>query len=536
MSEKKRSLENSHHNSNFALWWYALILAALVWSYSSGGQWSTSVVVLLLALSFSIESVLRKVFPDPLPVMMISSKKYEQYVEDAKRQMRESLGSKITLSQKGNVSTIFSQALPTKKTSKLDLNKFVGIIDFDEKNATVTVGGKTPFKMLTEFLIPRGLCPQVVPELDTITVGGAISGVGIESSSFRHGFVHNSMIEIHVLMGDGRVIKASEQENQDLFRGFAHSYATLGYILSAKLRLMKCTRDVRIVAKRMSLRETMKCIQEEVKGDRADFIEGIVFDKNDALVLTATFTKTSFSASNRVELPRDGRFKDILESRTQKNNSTSFVMSTYDYLWRWDADMFWGTDDLPGLGSSTLRTILGRRVLRATVLWWLGQKVRRISSFFSHLFKKTIERERVIQDLGLPFPNAVHFIEQVIENNHAQLPFWLCPARFEGIHEAATLWPPPRGQPKSGGWMLDIASFGSVPRHKSSEDKYYHNRALDKLLDQLGGGKTFYSDVLYTRDFIHEHFNGDEYEKLKRKYDPHSRFPMLCDKVINKDA
>lgn len=84
--------------------------------------------------------------------------------------------------------------------------------------------------------------------------------------------------------------------------------------------------------------------------------------------------------------------------------------------------------------------------------------------------------------------------------------------------------------------MLDIASFGSVPRHKSSEDKYYHNRALDKLLDKLGGGKTFYSDVLYTRDFIHEHFNGDEYERLKRKYDPHSRFPMLCDKVINKDA
>ena len=424
MSEKKRSLNNSHHNNNFALWWYALILAALVWSYSRGGQWSTSVVVLLLALSFSIESVLRKVFPDPLPVMMISSKKYEQYVEDAKRQMRASLGSKITLSQKGNVSTIFSSQASerrssSKKTSKLDLNKFVGIIDFDEKNATVTVGGKTPFKMLTEFLIPRGLCPQVVPELDTITVGGAISGVGIESSSFRHGFVHNSMIEFHVLMGDGRVIKASEQENQDLFRGFAHSYATLGYILSAKLRLMKCTRDVRIVAKRMSLRETMKCIQEEVKGDRADFIEGIVFDKNDALVLTATFT-TSFSASTRVELPRDGRFKDILESRTQKNNSTSFVMSTYDYLWRWDADMFWGTDDLPGLGSSTLRTILGRRVLRATVLWMLGQKVRRISSFFSHLFKKTIERERVIQDLGLPFPNAVRCfsLSHLPQENH----------------------------------------------------------------------------------------------------------------------
>ena len=183
--------------------------------------------------------------------------------------MRASLGSKITLSQKGNVSTIFSQASErSKATSKLDLNKFVGIIDFDEKNATVTVGGKTPFKMLTEFLIPRGLCPQVVPELDTITVGGAISGVGIESSSFRHGFVHNSMIEFDVLMGDGRVSKQASKRIKICFV-VSHSYATFGYNV-CKLKLMKkrCSH----CAKRMCHCETKKCTQEE-KEDRADLLK-----------------------------------------------------------------------------------------------------------------------------------------------------------------------------------------------------------------------------------------------------------------------
>jgi FAD/FMN-containing dehydrogenase len=574
MSDKKR---NYFSSSNRIFSWDILLLLAVLCGvfYQSGGY----VAIVVSIATITARRAIYKAFPASRPVAMMTRKEYERYVEDAQTQMRESIGSKISLSQKGNVSTIFSQEAEkrrSKKTSKLDLNKFVGILEFDKEKGTVRVGGKTPFKMLTEFLIPQGWCPKIVPELDTITVGGAISGVGIESSSFRHGFVHNTMIEFDVLLGDGRVVTASSQENQDLFRGFAHSYGTFGYILSVKLRLMPASRDVRVVATRMSLRDTIQTMKKEIKHDRADFIEGIVFSKNDALILTATFVTSTTNKGkkdeDRVALPQNGRFKDILTERTSRSptKTTSFLMSTYDYLWRWDADMFWGTSELPLLGNSIVRACLGRRVLRASVLWWLGQRLKRYSSLFSCSSTKANERERVIQDLGLPFPNAVNFIEQVLQNGHAELPFWLCPARFEGIHEAAKLWyvlfsffflftyhlfcshththtysytpnqltltrPPPRGQPKSGGWMLDIASFGSVPRG-NVQDKYYHNRALDALLEKLGGGKTFYSDVLYSPEFIHQHFNGQEYDRLKKKYDPNSRFPMLCDKVINKDS
>ena len=48
--------------------------------------------------------------------------------------------------------------------------------------------------------------PAVVPQLKTITLGGAVAGVGIESSSHRHGLVHDTMLELDVLLGDGRVV------------------------------------------------------------------------------------------------------------------------------------------------------------------------------------------------------------------------------------------------------------------------------------------------------------------------------------------
>ena len=43
------------------------------------------------------------------------------------------------------------------------------------------------FDDLLDYTLKYGYMPLVIPELRSITVGGVISGVGIESSSFKHG-------------------------------------------------------------------------------------------------------------------------------------------------------------------------------------------------------------------------------------------------------------------------------------------------------------------------------------------------------------
>ena len=48
--------------------------------------------------------------------------------------------------------------------------------------------------------------PAVVPQLKTITVGGAAAGVGIEATSFRHGLVHDTLHEIEVLLPGGEIV------------------------------------------------------------------------------------------------------------------------------------------------------------------------------------------------------------------------------------------------------------------------------------------------------------------------------------------
>lgn len=232
--QKKTPSPSSYLSSQCS--WYIIIIITITSFYAMTKN--TFVYFTMFSAFYCFSFVYRILFPEEIVIMM-SRKEYEVAVNDAKRQMIESInGKKVSLSQKGNVSTIFSQSsFRSTKTLKLDISKFIGIIELDDVNQTVTVCGKTPFKMLTEYLLPLGYCVMVVPELDTITVGGAISGVGIESSSFRYGFVHNTMIEFDVLLGDGRVITASEQMNRDLFLGFAHSYGTFGYLLNGEGKL-----------------------------------------------------------------------------------------------------------------------------------------------------------------------------------------------------------------------------------------------------------------------------------------------------------
>ena len=65
------------------------------------------------------------------------------------------------------------------------------------------------YEDLVAATLPYGLSPLVVPQLKTITLGGAVTGLGIESASFRNGLPHESVLEMDILTGAGEVVTAS---------------------------------------------------------------------------------------------------------------------------------------------------------------------------------------------------------------------------------------------------------------------------------------------------------------------------------------
>src|SRR5687768_12234980 len=114
----------------------------------------------------------------------------------------------------------------------LDVRAFNHVLAVDAARGWIDAEGMTTYEELVARALEHGVMPAVVPELKTITLGGAAAGVGIEASSFRHGLVHETLAELEVMTGDGRIVVARpDNEYSDLYYGFPNSYGTLGYAL-----------------------------------------------------------------------------------------------------------------------------------------------------------------------------------------------------------------------------------------------------------------------------------------------------------------
>ena len=84
----------------------------------------------------------------------------------------------------------------------------------DPDARTADVAGMCTYEDLVAATLPYGLSPLVVPQLKTITLGGAVTGLGIESTSFRNGLPHESVLEMDILTGTGDVVTASPEQQR----------------------------------------------------------------------------------------------------------------------------------------------------------------------------------------------------------------------------------------------------------------------------------------------------------------------------------
>lgn len=121
--------------------------------------------------------------------------------------------------------------------------KFLELI---ENRKVVLVSGTCTMRELLDYTIPLGWIPKVVPEFKEITVGGAIVGTALESSSFLFGQFNDICERVHVLLGNRKVISCSKIENADLWNALSGSYGTLGRVVYAEVQCVEYRPWVRV--------------------------------------------------------------------------------------------------------------------------------------------------------------------------------------------------------------------------------------------------------------------------------------------------
>src|SRR3954447_12616488 len=160
--------------------------------------------------------------------------------QDAVRRLRASYdalapGSPVRLAKR--TSNLF-RPRDAIAVAGLDVSGLTGVVDIDVEGRTADVQGMCTYEDLVDATLPHGLIPLVVPQLRTITLGGAVTGLGIESTSFRNGLPHESVREMDLLTGTGEILTVRpEGEHADLFRAFPNSLGSLGYATRLRIEL-----------------------------------------------------------------------------------------------------------------------------------------------------------------------------------------------------------------------------------------------------------------------------------------------------------
>src|ERR1051326_4756432 len=171
----------------------------------------------------------------------------------------------------------------------IDVSGFDHVLAIDPERMTADVEGMITYEALVEQTLEYGRLPAVVPQLKTITVGGAVSGLGIESSSFKFGLVHETIEEMEILLGDGRLMTCSCRENPDLFFGFPNSYGTLGYALRLTVRLPPAKPYVHLTHTRFTDPEPyFSRIADRFESD-LDYLDGTIFSRDEMYLTEGEF-------------------------------------------------------------------------------------------------------------------------------------------------------------------------------------------------------------------------------------------------------
>jgi FAD/FMN-containing dehydrogenase len=392
---------------------------------------------------------------------------------------------------------------------RLDVRAFKDVIAVGD--GWVDAEGMIPYEDLVRECLKHGVMPAVVPQLKTITLGGAVAGVGIESSSHRYGLVHDTMLELDVLLGDGRVVACTpHNEHRDLFFGFPNSYGTLGYALRVRARTIPVKPFVHLRHLRFS---SFQELREILDASSEDFVDGTVFEPGKMFLTLGRFADSAPSTS-------DYKFEKIYYRSIAEREEDWLTVA--DYIWRWDTDWFWCSKNLMAQNWFVRKYLFGKDRLGSRHY----TKIMRWNSRFG--VTKKLERalglhsESVIQDVDIPLRNAAEFLD-FYSREIGLWPMWICPIGPKA--DKFSLYP------VGDEWYVNFG-FWDVKRTRDRHPPGHFNKLIERKVAELGGIKSLYSDSFFAPEDFAARYGGAEYARLKAKYDPSGAFPQLYEKCV----
>lgn len=426
---------------------------------------------------------------------------HQRKVERVARQLREHpVGCPLSIKKKAVSHQVPKHGDARRHDAKLDLTDLDRILTIDVDRRTCTAEPGVTFTDLVEATLPLGLVPVVVPELKTITVGGAVSGCSIESTSFRHGGFHDTCTEYEVVTARGEVLRCTPRnENSLVFQMMHGSFGTLGVLTELTFRLMPAEPFVQVVYERhRTLADYEAAIRLHADDETVDFMDGFVHAP-DRFVLNLGRFVDQAPYENRYDWTRV--YYRSTEAREED------YLRTPHYFFRYDA----------GVTNVHPRSFLGRLLFGK--LLGSSQLLRAVDTLHWLIPRK---RPTVTVDLFVPLSRFDDFLSWY-RPAIGHFPLWVVPYRrvhdYEWIDESFY-------RDLVDEMFVDLAIYGA--EQPEGRNLYVE---IEEALQRLNGIKTLISHNFYEEDVFWRIFNRKNHDAVKRRTDPDGLFRDLWTKT-----
>ena len=390
----------------------------------------------------------------------------------------------------------------------------------------------------------HGLMPPVVPEFRRITVGGAYAGTAGESSCFKHGFFDRGVKWIEMILANGDVVTASENEREDLLRGAAGTFGTLGVATSLELRLLEAKRYVELTYLPVKdIQHAVDTIEDAMTKDLSgekpiDFLDGVMFGPQHGVVMSGKMVQSPQSTASKEAAPSgqvttfhkatDEWFYLHAQKRSQETNPPTDVIPLDSYIFRYDRGAFW-----MGKHAYSYFMMPFNRLTRFLLNPFMNTAI-----MYHALHRSGLTSTFIIQDMAVPATKMSEFSDW-LDNDTKDggqcveiYPRWLCPLR-EGEHGGMNPRVTPPSSPSSPNaflpgsdyfgskkrdFLLNIGLWGPLPSSHTAHSQLSVNRAIEAKLSQLGGMKWLYAQTFYTESEFWKIYDRMWYSGLRRKY------------------
>jgi len=414
--------------------------------------------------------------------------------------------------KKRATTNLFRYATRPDPRGDIDLGGFNHVLDLDRAARTLEVEGLATYEAIVDRTLGHGLVPLITPELKHITIGGATVGIGIESNGFRHGFVHDGLLEAEVLLADGRIVVCTpDNEHAALFRALPNSYGTLGYILRAKIRLMPAAACVHLRTRAFTdLGVFLDAVQAATERADVDFIESLIFARDRLYLTLSRFVE---HAPATVDIVHENVFYRLLA------REGDVYLTTRDYLFRYDPDWFW---NIPETAPYRLFRRFAPASMRNSGFYKRYSLLKR--RLLGGLPQQPQDEEPLIQDWEVPWEHAGELLRCALDNADLGGKPWIAtPIR---ALSSPTLYPV-----RPGTLYFNLGCYCHVKMRPGGGD-YFHTRLLDRKCFELGGIKMLYSSTFLDEPEFDRIYNGTGYRAIKRKYDPDGALGTLYQKCV----